>query len=69
MHLEAMEKRRDEEAAKEARAKKRKIEGATRRKQEECERKKEAEIISGRRDHEGKIIAIKRTIPMALATP
>ena len=71
MHMEVMEERKEEDEANEARRKRRKIEGANERKRRERLRKKEAEIESGRRDSNGKVIAVKRaqTLPLALTVP
>lgn len=69
MHAEAMEERREEDEANEARAKRRKVQGATDRKRQERLRKKEADIESGRRDSDGKIIPNKRAVPLSLIVP
>jgi hypothetical protein len=69
LHRETMEERREKDDAIESRAKRRKREGATERKQRERERKKEAEISSGHRDSDGKVIPKNRVVPVALAMP
>jgi hypothetical protein len=69
LHRETMEERREKDDAIESRAKWRKREGATERKQRERERKKEAEISSGHRDSDGKVILKNRVVPVALAMP